>query len=292
LSTVTTLHRHSRNGGSDEPLKLWPLFLTLHCAVLGHHRKEARQAAVLAAITLRARLALQIARGWARLSPHGHFGLQMTGGALVLIAASWMFGGIAEDVLTGDPLTIVDQYIAQWFHDHATALVTQCMLVVSNLHGVVAISVYTALLALTLLWKRDWSWLLCLGVAVPGGMLLNELMKYAFHRDRPNLDHPLVSLSSYSFPSGHVAATALLYGVLAAMLISKVNDWRWRVLITFAAITLVVLVALSRLYLGVHYLSDVLAAFAEAVAWLSLCLMGIRTWSTHRFEAAGKGKIR
>lgn len=235
-------------------------------------------------MVLRHRFAPQIAYVQARLSPHGYFGLKMTAAALALVAASWLFGGISEDVLTGDPLTIVDLRVAAWFHANQTPLVTQFMLVVTNLHGVIAISAYTALLAFYLAWKRDWYWLACLGVAVPGGMLLNNLMKYAFHRARPSLDQALQTLPTYSFPSGHVAGTALFYGALGAMLVSKINVWRWRVLIVFAAMALVVLVALSRVYLGVHYLSDVLAAFAEATAWLSLCVMGVHGWWRQRAE--------
>jgi undecaprenyl-diphosphatase len=196
----------------------------------------------------------------------------------MLIGSSWLFGGISEDVATGDPLTIVDLTVAEWFHTHATPLVTQFMMVFTNLHGVAAISSYAAVLALYLVWKRDWYWLGCLGATVPGGMLLNVLMKFAFQRARPSFDDPLLTLPTYSFPSGHVAGTALFYGVVGAMLVSKITAWRWRVFIAFAAIALVLLVALSRVYLGVHYLSDVLAAFAEAVAWLSLCLMGIHTF--------------
>ena len=239
----------------------------------------------------RTRFAAQIAFAQARFSPDGYFGLQITAGALVLIGASWLFGGISEDVLAGDPLTIFDLTVAAWFHSRTTPLMTQVMLVVSNLHGIIAISVYVALLALYLLWKRDWFWLWCLGTTVPGGMLLNELMKVAFQRARPHFDTPLLTLSTFSFPSGHVAATALFYGMLGTMLVSKIHIWRSRVLIVFAVITLVALVALSRVYLGVHYLSDVLAAFAEALAWLSLCLMGTHTYWQHRDDNSMKGNI-
>ena len=168
---------------------------------------------------LQQRYARQLAFVRARLSPHGYFGLQMTIGALVLIAASWLFGGVSEDVLTGDPLIVVDQFLADWFQAHAVPLVTQFMLVVSNLHGVVAISIYVVLFALYLLWKRDWFWLVCLATTVPGGMLLNVLMKHVFQRARPTVADPVLLLSSYSYPSGHVAGTALFYGVLGAMLI-------------------------------------------------------------------------
>lgn len=227
---------------------------------------------------MRLRFAPHLAFFRARMSPHGYFGLQMTAGAIALIGASWLFGGISEDVLSGDPLTVVDQYVAEWFNAHATPVVTGAMLLISDLHGVTAITTYVALLALYLLWKRDWYWLLCLGMSVPGGMLLNELMKHAFQRVRPILDAPLLTLSSFSFPSGHVAGTALLYGLLGTMLASRIHAWRWRVRIVICELALVAMVALSRLYLGVHYLSDVLAAFAEAVAWLALCLMATNTY--------------
>ena len=234
---------------------------------------------------LQQRYASQLAFIRARLSPQGYFGLQMTIGALVLIAASWLFGVVSEDVLTGDPLTVVDQFLAEWFQAHAVPLVTQFMLVVSNLHGIFAISIYAVLFAIYLLWKRNWFWLVCLATTVPGGMLLNVLMKHAFQRARPNVGDPLLALSTYSYPSGHVAGTALFYGVLCAMLITRIDVWRWRVLIAFTAITLVLLVALSRMYLGAHFLSDVIAAFAEAVAWLSICLTATHTWWKHRAES-------
>ena len=198
-----------------------------------------------------------------------------------MIGASWLFGGIAEDVLTGDPLTVIDVRVAAWFHDHATPVFTQCMRVITNLHGPTAVSILMAVAVLYLVWQRDWYWLICLLVTVPSGMLLNVLMKYAFHRARPSFDNPLLALSTYSFPSGHVAGTTLFYGVMAAMLVSKIDAWRARVIIVATAIALIMLVALSRVYLGVHYLSDVLGGFAEAIAWLTLCLLGIHTYWQH-----------
>lgn len=221
----------------------------------------------------------------ARLSPEGYLGLRLTGGAIALIGASWLFGGVAEDVISGDPLTIVDRVIARWLYAHATPPLTQFMLVVTHAHGVVAISTYALLVALYLAWKRDGFWLLCLAAALPGGMILNALTKLAFRRERPSFEHPLLDLSTFSFPSGHVAGATLLYGVLAAMLAGKVHAWGWRVLIVSTALSLVALVALTRMYLGVHYLSDTIAAFAEAFAWLMLCLVGIHAYWSRRAQA-------
>ena len=236
------------------------------------------------------RFSPQIAFIRARLSPEGYLGLHLTLGAIVLIGATWLFGGVAEDVVTGDPLTMVDAQVAEWFHSHATPLLTQWMLVLTHLHGIVAISTYVTITALFLAWKRDWYWLSCLLVTVPSGMVLNALTKLAFHRVRPSFADPILTFETYSFPSGHVAAATLFYGVMAAMLVVNIREWRWRVLVVFAAIALVALVALTRMYLVVHYLSDVLAAFAEAFAWLTLCLVGIHTFWEHRAQATSRTK--
>ena len=232
---------------------------------------------------LRRHFAPQIAFVQARLAPQSYLGLQLTAGAMLMIGASWLFGGIAEDVVTGDPLTVIDLQVAQWFHARSTALVTQAMLIFTHLHDPLPITLYVALIAAYLAWRRNWYWLIGVGLAVPLGMLLNVLMKYAFHRARPSFDDPLLALTTYSFPSGHVAGATLFYGVIAAMVISRTAAWRWRVMTVLVAITMVALVALTRVYLGVHYLSDVLAAFAESVAWLALCLTGLHTYWEHRF---------
>lgn len=158
------------------------------------------------------------------------------------------------------------------------------MLLISNLHGIVGISILAAVMALFLIWKRGWYWLLALVLALPGGMLLNLLTKHAFGRARPSFSDPILALTTYSFPSGHVAASTLFYGVLAAFIVARIDAWRWRVLIVLLAFLLVALVALSRVYLGVHYLSDVLAALVESIAWLALCLTAVHTLRRHRLR--------
>jgi hypothetical protein len=103
-------------------------------------------------------------------------------------------------------------------------------------------------------------------------MLLNLLLKQAYERLRPRFDDPLVTLDTYSFPSGHTAAAVAFYGVLAAFLVSRFHDARRRAAIVAVAMGAVALVAFSRLYLGAHYLSDVVAAACSSTAWLVLCL--------------------
>ena len=146
---------------------------------------------------------------------------------------------------------------------------TRAMLVVSDLHGLPSMTGLIGVTAAVLAWRRNWSWLMVLVLSVPGGILVNVLMKLAFHRARPVSDQPLLVLTSYSFPSGHVAGATLFYGLLAAMYASGHGDWSRKVMAVSSAAAVVTLVALSRMGLGVHFLSDVLAAFAEGVAWLT-----------------------
>ena len=105
----------------------------------------------------------------ARLSPTGVLGLYLTAGALVILAASWLFGGIAEDVVTGDPLTIIDAQLAAWFQANTTPNLTQAMFLVTRLHGAAGITVVSLVLASVFVWKKDWYWLAALALAVPGG---------------------------------------------------------------------------------------------------------------------------
>ncbi len=208
----------------------------------------------------------------APLSPRARLGVHLASGALLLIAAAWLFGAIAEDVVTSDRLTRQDADVAQWLHTHGNAALTRFMLVVTNLHSTVAVSIYTAIAAMTLARGRRWRWLITLLLCSGGGLALNVLMKLAFHRARPVFDDPLLTLTSYSFPSGHVAASTIFYGLIVCWCFTRTPRLALRAVVVAAAILLVALVAFSRMYLGVHYLSDVGAAFAEGIAWLTLCL--------------------
>lgn len=237
-------------------------------------------------VALRSGLAPAIGFFRARLSPTGNFGLHLTVGALVLVAASWMFGEIAEDVIVGKPITLVDAQLTAWLQFHAVPEVTTSMLLITHLHGLLATGCLAMLLGAFLVWKREYYWLLALVLAVPGGMLVNVLMKLAFQRARPSFPDPILTLTSYSFPSGHVAAATCFYGVVLAFIFAQVESWRLRVGAAILAALIVALIALSRVYLGAHYLSDVLAAFAEGIAWVAICLTAVRTLRLRRAARA------
>jgi membrane-associated phospholipid phosphatase len=222
------------------------------------------------------RLSEKLKKFWQlRLSPKGFPGLYLTVILLVLVAATWLFGAIAEDVATHDPLTIIDARFSAWLHARAFEPVTRFMLLVTALHSMLSVTVMT-LAGSTYLWVRRLRiWTLTLILAVFGGMLLNFLLKIVFVRPRPRFDNPILTLTTYSFPSGHTLMATVFYGTCCALVLSRASRWQWRALAILGAALLILLVGLSRIYLGVHYLSDVAAAIAEGLAWLAFCLIAV-----------------
>ena len=223
----------------------------------------------------------------ARLSPEGEFGLHLTVGLILILLAGMAFGEIAEDVVEGDTITVIDVQLAHWFRARATEGFTRAMLFITHWNGITGTGVMTATLAAWFAWRKAYYWLIVLVSAVPGGMLLNLVLKHIFRRQRPSLEDPLMTLATYSFPSGHTVAATLFYGVLACFLVRRIRAWPRRALVVGAACLMVMLVALSRMYLGVHYLSDVMAASAEGAAWLAVCVTAVATLHRRRL-ARGK----
>jgi undecaprenyl-diphosphatase len=202
------------------------------------------------------------------LSPRG---LAIAGWSAFLVAGC-LFLAIAWNVTAMQGLVALDARVADWLHAHGRPGLIAFLLTVTHLNSLAAIGAWSAVFAAFLARMREWYWMLTLALAVGGAMLLNLALKGAYERLRPRFDEPLVELATYSFPSGHTAAAVAFYGVAAAFLVSRFHEPRRRAACVAGAIAAVALVAFSRLYLGAHYLSDVVAAICSSTAWLVLCL--------------------
>jgi undecaprenyl-diphosphatase len=126
-------------------------------------------------------------------------------------------------------------------------------------------------------WKRRWlsvgTWL----AAVGGSAVLNQLLGSLFARPRPFFEPPLLIETSYSFPSDHAMESLVVYGMIAYFAVLALEAWGTRKAVILGAALLVLLIGLSRMCLGVHYLSDVVAGFAAGGVWLSALITGIET---------------
>jgi len=201
---------------------------------------------------------------------------------VLLLISGAVFHELAEAVMGQDAITVLDVQVAHWFNAHAFEPLTSFMYAVSAVHSVAGMVVLFCLLAWYLWQKQAHYWLLALAFAVPGGMVLNVALKFYFQRARPVFEDPLVTLATYSFPSGHTTAATCFYGLLVSYLVIARPAWSVRLGTVAACVAMVLLVAFSRVYLGAHYVSDVLAAMAESVAWLAVCITAISTLRRRR----------
>ncbi len=254
--------------------------------IVAHEVELRRQWAAFASqpriAAFRRRFAPQLQFVQDRLTPGGYLGLHLTISAVIVILACWWFGGIVEDLVTHDPLFRIDTQVADWFHSHATNAATHVAWVVTFFGSVGFLTGASLVVALFLLWRRNWYRLLALALVMGGGSLLNIAIKTLFHRQRPVFENPLATLTSYSFPSGHTMGSTLFYGLLALFIAVYSKRWSRRVLAVLVAFLIVLLIALSRVYLGLHYLSDLMGAMAAGLAWLAACETAIEIMRSRR----------
>ena len=221
-----------------------------------------------------------------RLSPGEDLGLHLTIGILVMILGCWGFSEIANEIGPNRDLAMLDQRATQWFQQRASSSLTDVAFAISYLGSVVALTTFSIVCALLLISVRAWERLLGLALTMLGGSVLNILLKHFFQRERPVFEDPLVTLASFSFPSGHAMGATLLFGFLALLLAHLTSRWHWQLLITIAAVLLIAAISATRIYLGAHYLTDVLAAIAIGSAWLAFSWTTAETFRRHRKSAA------
>ena len=195
--------------------------------------------------------------------------------AATIVVAAWLLAPGLHEVLQGASIAHADRQAADWLYAGTNTALADAARWVSFFHGTLGILVMTALAA-GAFWRRGnapaaWT-MLC---SVPSGMLLNVLVKHAVQRARPHWNVALETLQSFSFPSGHTAGATLFYGAVVALLWRETKAVRARALLVAGAAAMVLLVAAGRIVLGVHFLSDCIAAVVEALAWLAICLGGL-----------------
>ena len=141
--------------------------------------------------------------------------------------------------------------------------------------------------ALVLLRRRDRFLALFWIAAIAGNGILNRLLKATFERARPTFEHDLFAVQGWSFPSGHASGAVAIYGALAYVLIRS-TPMRWHLPIVLAASSVAFTTGCSRIFLQVHYASDVVAGFASGLAWLSVCVISAELIAQQRRRLGGQ----
>jgi len=226
------------------------------------------------------RLRARYPRAWAfvtaRFAREEYLGLHLTVGFVISLAALWVFGAVTEDVISHDPLTQFDVTLLVWLHAHATAAGYAIASAVSLLGSPLVLTAVALVGGVWLAIRRQGIVLTGWVAAFAGGGLLDALLKSVVRRPRPPYAAAFLPHYSWSFPSGHAMGSLIGYGMLAYVLVELVVRRRALQLgVVVGAAVLIVAVGLSRLYLGVHYFSDVVGGYAAGVVWLAACISGL-----------------
>lgn len=218
-------------------------------------------------------------RSWtfvaARFARGEYLGLHLTVGLVVTLGALWAFGGITEDVVHHDPLTLFDLDVARWLRAGATPRGIQTAVIISLVGSPVSMAVLAAVGGAVLAVRRWWITLVVWFAAFAGGGVLDWAIKRIIQRPRPPGAEAYLHGPSFSFPSGHVVGSVVGFGMLAYLLVAffaRRRRDRW--IIGAAATVVVLVIGVARIYLGVHYFSDVIGGLAAGIVWLSVCISG------------------
>ena len=204
------------------------------------------------------------------------------------VLAAITFARIAEDYLTNDPLARWDVSFARWLAGERTTAGIDAFRVITFFGSPAVVAAIGALVCIVLYRRGRLVEAALLPLVIAGAELLNLVLKLSFHRARPEV--AFVELDTYSFPSGHAMISTAVYGALAYLAWSRLRTRRRRLTLIAGTVVLVALIDFSRIYLGVHYLSDVLAGTAGGAFWLAVSISLLTIYGDR--IAAGLGGLR
>lgn len=200
--------------------------------------------------------------------------------ALVSLAAALaalLFVWIAIEVARGQGAAF-DEAVRGAIHVRASLGLTRAMLWITQLGSGWFLIPFASLVVWRLAAAGRKRAAILLAATALGSEALTQILKLAFHRTRPQAYFGLVSPSNYSFPSGHAITACCFWGVLAAILAARARSKWAKAALWASAAVLAGLVGFSRVYLGVHYPTDVLAGYALAVIWVAAVRAGYGAW--------------
>jgi undecaprenyl-diphosphatase len=210
------------------------------------------------------------------IARHAHsaytvFGIFLVSGAAIAIAFTWAFSEIAQKVRAGSTQGF-DDAVMHWMAAHQNKVVQSFMLEITSLGTgtVVGMIVFVAGMFLWLNQHKHSAILLI--AATLGGLVLDNLLKIGFNRPRPQVFEWGTYAVSSSFPSGHAMSSVIVYGTVAYLAARLQQNVASRILTMAFSALIIVLICSSRLYLGVHYPSDVLAGVIIGLAWAAFCM--------------------
>ena len=229
------------------------------------------------------RLSHLILRAWQRFGRGKIIPLLSTIEGIGLAIAGlclWGFAEIADEVLEKETRGF-DTAILLFLRQQQTPLLDQIIIGVTSLGEPTFLVIVTLVLSVILALRRQWIQGTVFAIAALGAAGLNIILKDVFARARPALWERSVDVRYYSFPSGHAMVSLVIYGLIGYLLATRFKDRSGPILTL--TVLLIGLIGLSRLYLGVHWPTDVIAGYAAGLVWLVACILTLEIWQRRKF---------
>ncbi len=212
-----------------------------------------------------------------RFSTKGAYGISFTLGLLVVGVGIWIFGGLLKDVIAETETALLDAPLLSFIVSHRQPWLTNIMILITTLGGPLFIIPAVVLLGVAFrYWYKNWqaTWILALATASAG--LFDLLLKELIDRPRPLLIWRLIEVPGSAFPSGH-AALAVFYIITAYLITRKLAIWQYKVLVWILGGGMMIAIGVSRVYLGVHWPTDVVGGWILALVWATLFIVTAST---------------
>ena len=193
----------------------------------------------------------------------------VTGAAAAFLAGSVFFELSRQVNRNTSAVYQIDHSVRAWFMEARQPVTTTLLRTLTFFGGALGLFLVMSLVAAALLWRQQRASAFYVVLTGLGGMLLNVGLKMLFARSRPEMDISVAVATWYSFPSGHAMGSFILYSALAYVGLRLPFSWKVDSAILAAAITMIVLIGLSRVYLGVHWTSDIAGGWSAGVVWVA-----------------------
>jgi undecaprenyl-diphosphatase len=216
-------------------------------------------------------------------------GLTLLIGLGVAAGALFSFARLASEMLEGDAKQF-DDWARSGIHQFASPALISTMRVVTMFGAPSVLFSLSLVAGLAFVARRKYRAMMLLVATMAGSALLNEVLKLSFHRTRPEPFFDIQAPGSFSFPSGHALTSFCFYSTIAALISARTKSRTVRIVVWTLAALLVTLIGVSRIYLGVHYPTDVLAGYAAAFIWVIIIAVADRTFPG-KDDTPGSGEI-
>ena len=205
-----------------------------------------------------------------------------TVGLISCLIIIYVVAEISDEVLDKEAFAF-DKTILLWIHQFANPTLDRIMVLITHFNDPTTVTLIAIFILAILIWRHYYSEAKIFAIDCLGGVVLSYGLKSVFGKLRPDLWQSPIEDLSYSYPSGHALGSTVLYGFIAYLIATRYPQFSW--LIYTGTVCLIVAIGLSRLYLGVHWPTDIIGGYGIGFLWLTFCITMLKLQKMKQLES-------